>query len=339
MYFQEIRRKLTIVALSFMLIPSVAMTDQLVMQNGDIITGDISKIVDSKIFIKPAYGDEYAIDLAAVNSIEADQVFEVDLADGRKVEALFIGETNGAQTLMVEQQPLNVGMADLTQAIDPTLVPEVDPWAGSGEVGFVNTTGNTETVVMNARLNFVRTGKRWRHRFTGTAMMTSEDGIEENERYTMEVQSDRKLNEKSWLFGAFRWDADKFGSYDPQVSLTAGYGRMLMQSEKHELKGEIGAGYKKLTETFTGSSSREGIARFLLDDWWQIFPSTKWTNRLLVEAGSTNTFTQFNTGLSVSMSDRLAVKLGYEVRDNTKIPPGDSEHTDTISSVNLVYDF
>ena len=214
-------------------------------------------------------------------------------------------------------------------------------WSGTGEFGFVSTTGNTETVALNAKLNFILQQERWRHRFSGTALQTSEDGNKDNERYTMEVQSDRILSEKSWLFGAFRWDADKFGSYDPQMSLTAGYGYQLMKSEKHELKGEIGAGYKKLEERVSGDSSSEAIARFLLDDSWQVFQSTLWTNRLLVEAGSSNTFTQFNTGLAVSMTDKFAVKLGFEVRHNTDVPQDieDSENTDTITSVNLVYNF
>ena len=215
----------------------------------------------------------------------------------------------------------------------------VDGWEGAGEFGFVNTTGNTESVAMNLKLNFVRTTDRWRHRFSGTALFTSEDGNTDNERYTVEVQSDRALSEVSWLFGSFRWDADKFGSYDPQVSLTAGYGRQLMKSEKHELKGEIGAGYRKLEERLSGYSSSEAIARFLLDDSWQVFKTTVWTNRLLVEAGSSNTFTQFNSGLAVSMTDRFAIKLGFEARHNTTIPPGDEEHTDTITSANLVYNF
>ena len=214
-------------------------------------------------------------------------------------------------------------------------------WSGTGELGFVSTTGNTETVALNGKLNFVLQQERWRHRFSGTALATSEDGITDNERYTMEVQSDRILSEKSWLFGAFRWDADKFGSYDPQMSLTAGYGRQLMKSEKHELKGEIGAGYKKLEETVSGDTSTDLIARFLLDDFWQVFKTTQWTNRLLVEAGSSNTFTQFNTGLAVSMNEKFALKLGFEVRHNTDVPRdiADSENTDTITSVNLVYNF
>jgi putative salt-induced outer membrane protein len=212
-------------------------------------------------------------------------------------------------------------------------------WTGTGEFGFVNTTGNTESVALNAKLNFVLTQERWRHRFSGTALNTSENGIDDNERYTTEVQSDRKLSEKSWLFGAFRWDADKFGAYDPQMSLTAGYGRQLMKSEKHELIGEIGAGWRKLEERVTGFSSTEAIARFLLDDSWQIFTSTLWTNRLLIESGSSNTFTQFNTGLAVSMTERFALKLGFEARNNSRIPPGDTENTDTITSANLVYNF
>ena len=222
---------------------------------------------------------------------------------------------------------------------EPEEEAEVKPWEGSGELGYVRTSVNTETSALNFKLNFIRTGERWRHRFTGTALNTSEDGNQDNERYTAEVQSDRILNEKSWLFGAFRWDADKFGSYDPQVSLTAGYGYQLMKSEKHELRGELGAGYKKLTETVSGDSSSEAIVRILLDDTWQVFKSTIWTNRLLVEAGSTNTFTQFNTALAVSMTDTFAIKLGFEARNNTDIPPGDSEHTDTITSANIVYNF
>jgi putative salt-induced outer membrane protein len=216
---------------------------------------------------------------------------------------------------------------------------EVRAWEGAGEFGFVNTTGNTESVALNMKLNFIRNGKNWRHRFTGTALMTSEDNVKDNERYTMEVQSDRSLSEKSWLFGSFRWDADKFGSYDPQLSLTAGYGYQLMKSEKHELKGEIGAGYRKLEERETGHSSSEAIMRFLVDDSWQVFKTTLWTNRLLVETGSSNTFTQFNTGLAVSMTDKFAVKLGFELRNNSETPPGDTENTDTITSANLVYNF
>lgn len=212
-------------------------------------------------------------------------------------------------------------------------------WSGVGELGYVKTSGNTDSSALNVRLEFIRTTERWRYRFAGTALTTSEDGNKDNERYTAEAQADRKLGEKGYLFGVYRYDADKFGSYDPSQTATIGYGHELMKSEKHVMKGEIGVGYRKLDERVTGESESDVILRLLLDDAWQVFSTTAWTNRLLIETGSNNTFTQWNTGLTVSMTDAFALKLGFELRNNSKVPPGDTEKTDTITSVNLVYNF
>jgi putative salt-induced outer membrane protein len=112
-----------------------------------------------------------------------------------------------------------------------------------------------------------------------------------------------------------------------------------MKSEKHALKGEIGAGYRNLKDRISRDSEGEFIMRFVLDDNWQVWKTTNWSNRLLVETGSNNTFTQFDTALAVSMTEKFAVKLGFQVRNNSKLPPGDSENTDTVTTVNLVYGF
>lgn len=212
-------------------------------------------------------------------------------------------------------------------------------WSGAGEVGYVDTSGNTDSSALNVKLQIVKTTENWRYRFAGTALTTSEDGSKDNERYTAEAQADRKLGEKGYVFGVYRYDADKFGSYDPSQTFTIGYGRELMKSEKHVLKGEIGGGYRKLEERVSGETESDAILRILLDDAWQVFKTTAWTNRLLIETGSNNTFTQWNTGLTVAMTDAFAVKVGFELRNNSSVPPGDTEKTDTVTSVNLVYNF
>ena len=60
---------------------------------------------------------------------------------------------------------------------------------------------------------------------------------------------------------------------------------------------------------------------------------------MLIETGSDNTFTQFNTGLVVAMTDAFAVKLGSNYRHNSDVPTSDTDKTDTITTVNLVYNF
>jgi len=212
-------------------------------------------------------------------------------------------------------------------------------WNGVGEIGYVSTSGNTDTQSLNLKLEFTKVTEDWRFRLGGTALSSSKNGDKDAERYTAELQGDRKLNEKSYLFSVYRYDADKFGAYDPQQSITFGYGRQLMKSDRHELNGEVGVGYKKLKATDGGETSDEMIGRLLLNDAWSITPSTTWTNRLLVEAGSDNTFTQFNTGLAVAMNARFAVKLGWEYRHNTEIPPGVADKTETTTTANLVYNF
>lgn len=212
-------------------------------------------------------------------------------------------------------------------------------WNSTGELGYVSTSGNTDSTAFNVALEVLKNTENWRYRIAGTALITSKDGDKDNERYSAELQGDRKLDEKSYLFGVYRYDADKFGAYDPQQSFTVGYGRELMKSDNHLLKGEVGVGYKKSKARVSGNTDSEAIARLMLEDAWQIVASTAWNNRLLVEYGSDNTFTLFNTGLVVSMTERLALKLGWEYRHNSTIPAGTAEKTDTTTSANVVVNF
>jgi hypothetical protein len=101
------------------LLPAAALADRLVMNNGDTITGDISAIGGGKVTIQPAYSDAFAVNLADVASIEADTVYEVVLEDGRKVEARFAGAAADQQTLIVEEQPLAIGITDIATAAPP----------------------------------------------------------------------------------------------------------------------------------------------------------------------------------------------------------------------------
>jgi len=224
-------------------------------------------------------------------------------------------------------------------AQDEPEAPADTGWTGKGEFGYVSTSGNTDTQSLNLALGFERETELWRYKFGGTALKSSKDGETDAQRYTAVAQIDRKFGEKSYAFAAYRYDADKFGAYDPQQSITAGYGRQLMKSERHELNGEIGIGYKKLKATDTGETSNEMIGRFMLDDVWNITSNTDWLNHLLVEAGSDNTFTQFNTGVVVAMNEKFALKFGWEYRHNTTIPPGTTDKTDTTTTANLVYNF
>ncbi|MCB1569784.1 MAG: DUF481 domain-containing protein [Xanthomonadales bacterium] len=65
---------------------------------------------------------------------------------------------------------------------------------------------------------------------------------------------------------------------------------------------------------------------------------TSFENTSLIETGSNNTFLQNDAGLAVSMNEKLALKLGYQIRHNSDVSPG-KKKTDQLVTTNLVYKF
>jgi len=211
-------------------------------------------------------------------------------------------------------------------------------WSGTGELGFVKTSGNSETETLLLNLEFILDQDKWRHRAAANAMSAEDSGTTTAERYGFEWQSDYKLDDKSWLLGAFRYESDEFSAYDNQQTLTFGYGRNLIDNSVSKLVGEIGIGYRDAELALTGVSESEAIIRGLVDYSRQITDNTVFTNRLLIESGSDNTFLQNVTDLSVAMNDKFAMKFGFEYRNNSDVPLG-VDDTDTITSATLVYNF
>jgi putative salt-induced outer membrane protein len=66
--------------------------------------------------------------------------------------------------------------------------------------------------------------------------------------------------------------------------------------------------------------------------------STILSNKLLVESGTLNTLINDNIALTVKMSEKLALSVGYGIMDNTK-PTPPSKKVDTVTTVNLVFAF
>jgi putative salt-induced outer membrane protein len=211
-------------------------------------------------------------------------------------------------------------------------------WSGKGEFGLVSTSGNSDTFSLNLALEFMYESETWRHRFGAGALKSENNGDTTADRYDLGAQSDYKFNEKSYLFGALRYDNDDFSAYEDQATAAFGYGRKVIDTEKHKLMLEAGVGYRTATVAATGEDEDGVIFRGLVDWIWQLTPSTSLGERFLIEAGSDNTFIQNDLGLTVAINSKFALNLAYQVRNNSDVPPG-VDKTDTLTSANLVYSF
>lgn len=221
---------------------------------------------------------------------------------------------------------------------------EADGFSGEGEFGLVVTTGNTETETLNAKLAAAYTREAWVQKLGVSALSASEDGTRTAERYQLTGKSEYHTSEVSHWFASLRYEEDKFGGFDHQGILTAGYGRTLVERETSFLDLEAGVGVRRTQlaeDPETGvapDATTDAVLRGAAEYWWQFTENARLQNDFLVETGEDNTFLQNQVGLRVAINDRFAVKLGLEVRHNTEAPE-DLDKTDTVSTVNLVYSF
>ena len=75
-------RKLGLLIVTFCFWGSVGLADQVVLKNGDSITGSIVKLTDSKLVFKSDLAGEVTIDLSDIRTLASDKLLTIHLKDG-----------------------------------------------------------------------------------------------------------------------------------------------------------------------------------------------------------------------------------------------------------------
>lgn len=211
-------------------------------------------------------------------------------------------------------------------------------WKGKGEAGVVFARGNTVADTINAKLAMSDQVGDWKHSLDVAALRAATNGIQSANRYGAGWQSDYAISKKSFWFGGLRYEHDAFSGFDYQASLSTGYGYKFYDTDKVKLSGQVGVGYRRMKDAITGDTIGNAIAVGGFDYENLITATTRVVDHFKVESGKDNTQLANFLGLEVKMSDRLALSVGIDVRDNTS-PPPPKKKIDTVTTVNLVYAF
>lgn len=237
-------------------------------------------------------------------------------------------------------------------------------WTGSGEFGFASATGNTRSQNVNAKLGLNQENEQWKNSFfvdalrskaqqsvvDSTTGATVEQFNTTANRYDGGASVGYKLDPRSYIVGAARYEHDDFGANLWQGIVSLGYGYIALKDDRNELSFEIGPGYKRYRPADTSvlvdgeevrvhqPTESEMVARGLINYKFKLTANTSFEDTFLMEAGSKNTYLQNDAGLAVSMTKKLALKVGFQVRHNSDVLPG-IKKTDTLTTTNLVYSF
>lgn len=222
----------------------------------------------------------------------------------------------------------------IAQESDPA---EESPWAGKAALGYLATSGNTESASLNSQFEIAYTQGKWTHILDATAIKSEENDQSTAEAYKLGWKSEYNFSEFDYLFGRAIWRKDLFSGYDQQFSQTVGYGRRLIETEKHHLSAEIGAGARQSTLR-DGSKENDTILRGGALYRWDMTETSQFTQELTVESGSTNTYLESITALRTRLLESLALVASYTVKNNSDVPVG-IEKTDTYTALSIEYAF
>jgi len=216
------------------------------------------------------------------------------------------------------------------------------PWAGKALLGYLSTSGNTNNSNLNAAFEISYTRDVWMHMFRASAISASATDATGEEATTAEAyvagwKSERQLSEHDYLFGHLDWRKDRFSGYDTQFSQTLGYGRRLIDKEKHKLNAEIGVGARQ-SDLSDGTEESETVFHGGLDYTWKLSETAAFAQILSVESGSANTYSESVTKLSAALVGNLALVASYTIKSNSDVPPF-TEKTDKFTAVSLEYTF
>jgi len=211
------------------------------------------------------------------------------------------------------------------------------PWSGKATLGYLATSGNTENTTLNTGFEIGYTKGKWAHLLDAAAINATEDESTTTEAYDLGWKSERNITDKDFVFGRLNWRKDRFGGFDTQFSQTVGYGRRLIDNDKHMLNAEIGAGARQ-SESQDGTEEDETVFRGGMYYKWLFSETTEFRQDLTAEGGKDNTYVESVTALSAKLIGDLALVASYTVKHNTDVPPL-TEETDTYTALSLEYSF
>jgi hypothetical protein len=137
----------------FALTGGEAFADQIVLKNGDRLTGTIVKSDGKTIVFNSDLVGEVSVALDSVTNVTSDKILYFTLADGRTVAGVVTAKDGQAEIrsstgpVVVERSAIAIIRSEAEQqAYESTLNPGwLQQWTGGADIGLALTRGNSNT--------------------------------------------------------------------------------------------------------------------------------------------------------------------------------------------------
>lgn len=215
---------------------------------------------------------------------------------------------------------------------------EDGPMSGTASLGYLATSGNTESTSTNATFRLNYRLDTWSQETRLRAVAATTDGAATAEAYAATYKARREVGgERGYVFTSLDWERDRFSAFERRLSEAVGYGRRFVETDRHAFNAELGAGARQATRV-DGTDEDEGILRAALDYAWTVNDTTEFTQDLVIASGQSNTSIESVSALRARLVGDIALVLSYRMNHNSEVVEG-RENLDRHSAISLEYAF
>lgn len=249
--------------------------------------------------------------------------------------------SHALESTLISWKSMAVLAASGIVAASPTFAGDDETELGlNGRVAFsfAEARGNTDTraITGEAAGEYV-TGGPWLYDARLGFVNREESATRTEERYEFRVTANRYWTPDDYLFGRVDWRKDNFGGVREEWVPGIGYGRVLIRTDRHSMKGEFGAGYR-FADLADGSREEGAALSAGIRYNWRISEGTRFFQNAQVQWSEDNTFLESETGLTTNLVGNLNARFTYRVRRNSEVPV-DRQNTDFLTTIGLEYQF
>jgi putative salt-induced outer membrane protein YdiY len=330
-----------------MLCPLHIFADQIVLKNGDKLTGKIIKKDGDSIVIQTEFAGVVTIKWEAVEKVIADNPVNIKLSDGQLIKGTvatndsdeedktkFQVDTADAGTVEIEKEKIEIVRSEEEQAKvlaaeerlrNPSLL---NLWEGTADVGFSLTSGNSDTRALTAGFRATRETRKDKigvyANLIQASNSTSGTSVTTAEAIYGGIRYDYNLSEKTFVFASGDFEYDKPQLLDLRSVIGAGFGYKAIRSERTKLDVFGGATYNR--ENFSTGVTRNSAEGLIGNDLsFRLTDSVSLEQRFKAYPSLSN-FGEFRALFDASVITNLNDWLGWQVtlgdRYNSNPTPG-----------------
>ena len=260
-------------SLSVCLLAGAAWADQVVLKNGDRVTGSIIKKDGQSLTIKTDHFGVVTTTWDQVESVRSEKPLNVVLANGRTVQGT-ISPANGQLQVATGSGPVSVAPAEITairnqeeqQAYERLQSPGLTQlWAGTATLGFAGTAGNARTLTFTTGVNAARVTRTDKTSLYFNIIKASALVNGKNADTAQAVRGgiayDHNVSSRLFVNVFNDYEYDKFQNLDLRFVLGGGFGFHAIKTDRSTLDVLGGIDYNR---SKFSHSARAELGRILL---------------------------------------------------------------------------